>query len=231
MRYFSPVHPRAIPRPLCWGGGSPSRTLKPPRQKLTPNLNISDSMSCSEWAAEKSHSLKFPMGGQRKTDGEGERKNTGGYYRSSSIHTSCGSPEWSSGVSQQTPEDHSIFLLLVQSFSVCSSHNFTKILKRKSIYHSAKMRKWLNRWKTSTQDHHQHVKWSGFQWWQMFSSTIVRVYWEDSHALVVKPSYSPCELCHPQLTSTVKYNVPFVLSVSHLCPCVFTDSWIWNKNQ
>lgn len=72
-------------------GGLASRTLKPLwfiGQKLTRNLKINDSVSCRERAEEKSHSLQCPMGGQGKTDREGERKSTGGYYRSCAGHLS-----------------------------------------------------------------------------------------------------------------------------------------------
>lgn len=133
-------------------GGLASRTLKPLwfiGQKLARNLKINDSVSCRERVEEKSHSLQCPMGGQGKTDREGERKSTGGYYRSCAglFDPYTSRPQ----VFHRKHLGMTPSFSLLQSFSVCSSPNFTASLKRKSIYHSAQMRESLNRWRTSTQ--------------------------------------------------------------------------------
>lgn len=141
----------------CGGtaGGLASSTLKPLwliGQRLTRNLNFSDSMSCRQRVEEKTHSLQCPTGGQRKTDREGERKNTRLLQVMrrplQSLHEL-----WFSIYPQVFNSKH---LRIIPSLSFYTqffglSHNFTASLKRKSINHSVQICESLNRWKTSTE--------------------------------------------------------------------------------
>lgn len=193
MRYLSPVHPHVVPRPLslCWGQRACLQDTGTPvaywaEVDSKPQYQWLNVLSRVSWGEE---SLSAMPNGRTEENRQGGRKNTGGYYRSSTglfNPTRAAVLQSSSGASQQTPEDDSIFLLLLQRFSICLSHNFTASLKRKSIYHSAQMCESLNRWKTSSQRQRfptgppatcKTVWISVVTNWQTFSSTTIPVCW------------------------------------------------------
>lgn len=169
--------PRGSTTSLCWGLAS--RTLEPLwliGQKLTRSHNINDSMSCRERVEEESHSLQCPMGGQRKTDREGGRTQevTTGHTQASSIllelRFSSRPQVFHSKHLRTTPSFSCYYrvfqfvdLKVIISPQVWKENQYT--IQRKCVNHWTDGKR-LARGRGSQQDHLQHVKWSGFQWWQ-----------------------------------------------------------------
>lgn len=170
--------PRGSTTSLCWGQGACLQDTGTPvaywaEVDSKPQYQWLNVLSRVSWREE---SLSAMPNGRTEENRQGGRKNTGGYYRSCTgliDPTRAAVLQSSSGVCCETPEDDSIFLLLlVFQFVDFKSHNFTATLKKNQY---TIQRKCVNHWtdgkllargRGSQQDHLQHVKWSGFQWWQ-----------------------------------------------------------------
>lgn len=171
--------PRGSTTSLCWGQGACLQDTGTPvaywaEVDSKPQYQWLNVLSRASWREE---SLSAMPNGRTEENRQGGRKNKGGYYRSD---TGLFNParaavlQSSSGVSQQTPEDDSIFLLLLEFFNLLIS----KVIISPQVWKENQytiQRKCVNHWtdgkllargRGSQQDHQQHVKWSGFQWWQ-----------------------------------------------------------------
>lgn len=238
---LSPVHPHVSPRPLSlsllvggWEGGV-RRGASPPahwkhcgllgRDWLETSISVTQCLVDSELRRRLS----------AMPNGRTEENRQGGRAEEHEVTTGHVQAVF-----------HSKHLRIIPSFSCYTeffslSHNFTASLKRKSIYHSVQICESLNRWKTSTDKQRfptgppaacKMVWISVATNWQTFSTPIVCVYWKDSHALVVKPSYSPCELMSSPTDLYSQVQRPLCLiSQAPLSMRVFTDSWILNKSK